>query len=56
MSKAGHFRLFLAASFLWSLNLSAQPDISPHKVQFVQESGFRAQGQMSDLAIHRQLT
>jgi non-heme chloroperoxidase len=35
MSKAGHLRLFLAASFLWSLNLSAEPDISPHKVQFV---------------------
>jgi non-heme chloroperoxidase len=35
MSKASHLRFFLAASFLWSLNLSAQPDISPHKVEFV---------------------
>jgi non-heme chloroperoxidase len=42
MSKAVHLSLFLAASFLWSLNLSAQPDISPHKVQFVMvEEGVR---------------
>jgi non-heme chloroperoxidase len=35
MSRVGHLRLFLAASLLWSVNLSAEPDISPHKVHFV---------------------
>jgi non-heme chloroperoxidase len=44
MSKAGSLRLFLATSFLWSLSLSAQPDISPHKVQFVTvEEGVRVE-------------
>jgi non-heme chloroperoxidase len=42
MSRASHLRLLLAASFLWSLNLSAQPDVSPHKVQLVTvEEGVR---------------
>ena len=35
MSKTSHLYLFLAASLLWTINLSAQPDVSPHKVQFV---------------------
>ena len=35
MFKVGYLRLFLAASLLWSLNVSAQPDSSPHKVEFV---------------------
>ena len=33
--KAIHVRTLLAASFMWALNQSAQPDVSPHKVQFV---------------------
>ena len=42
MSKTSHLYLFLAASLLWTINLSAQPDISPHKVQFVPvEEGVR---------------
>jgi len=35
VSKTSHLYLFLAASLLWTINLSAQPDVSPHKVQFV---------------------
>jgi non-heme chloroperoxidase len=35
VSKTIRLRLFLAASFLWALNLSGQPDVSPHTVQFV---------------------
>ena len=35
MSKTSHLYLCLAASLLWTINLSAQPDVSPHKVQFV---------------------
>jgi non-heme chloroperoxidase len=42
VSTANHLRLFLAASFLWGLNLSAQQDTSPHKVQLVTvEEGVR---------------
>lgn len=42
MSKAGRLRIFLAASFLSCLNLLAQQDMSPHKVQFVTvEEGVR---------------
>ena len=42
MSKTSHLYLCLAASLLWTINLSAQPDVSPHKVQFVTvEEGVR---------------
>ena len=42
MSKAIQLRLLLASSLLWSLSLSAQPDVSPHKAQFVTvEEGVR---------------
>ena len=34
-TKASRLGLFLAASFLWGPNLSAQQDMSPHKVQLV---------------------
>ena len=40
--KAIFLRVFIVASFLCALNLSAQPDVSPHKVQFVTvEEGVR---------------
>jgi pimeloyl-ACP methyl ester carboxylesterase len=35
LSKATHLSFLLAASFLPTLNLSAQTDTSPHKIQFV---------------------
>ena len=42
VSKASRLRLFLAASFLCDLNLSAQQDMSSHKVQLVTvEEGVR---------------